>query len=131
MRLMRVSYPLLTKGADLCGDDIRFTTGMALANQATLLGEDFRESAQKAYQLSDQVQVMYVVPGSAADKAGIQPGDVLKKIDNKNVSNITELLNNISRLAPGSKASALVNRKGKEIDLEIQIGKRPKPKSVR
>ena len=81
MRLMRVSYPLLTKGADLCGDDIRFTTGMALANQATLLGEDFRESAQKAYQLSDQVQVMYVVPGSAADKAGIRTGDTLRYID--------------------------------------------------
>ena len=41
-RLMRVSYPLLTQGADLCGDDIRYTTGMALANSSTLLGEPFK-----------------------------------------------------------------------------------------
>ncbi|MFZ9615639.1 MAG: hypothetical protein ACO3AG_03100, partial [Fluviibacter sp.] len=45
-RLMRVSYPLLTKGSDLCGEDLRYTTGLALANSSTLLGEDFRESAQ-------------------------------------------------------------------------------------
>lgn len=81
MRLMRVSYHLQTKGADLCGDDIRFTTGMALANSATLLGEDFRASAQSTYQLGDQLQVIYVVPGSAADKAGIRNGDMLLYID--------------------------------------------------
>ena len=80
-RLLRVSYPLLTKGADLCGDDIRFTTGMALANSGTLLGDDFRESAQRTYQLSDQVQVVDVVPGSAADKAGVRTGDTLLYID--------------------------------------------------
>jgi serine protease DegQ len=89
------------------------------------------EVAQTLNIKTDGVLINGVLKGGPADKAGIQPGDVLKKIDNKNVSNITELLNNISRLAPGSKASALVNRKGKDIDLEIQIGKRPKPKSVR
>ena len=89
------------------------------------------EVAQTLNIKTDGVLINGVLKGGPADKAGIQPGDVLKKIDNKNVSNITELLNNISRLAPGSKANALVNRKGKDIDLEIQIGKRPKPKSVR
>ncbi|MFM8154394.1 MAG: S1C family serine protease, partial [Polynucleobacter victoriensis] len=89
------------------------------------------EVAQTINIKTDGVLINGVLKGGPADKAGIQPGDVLKKIDNKNVSNITELLNNISKLAPGSKASALVNRKGKDIDLEIQIGKRPKPKSVR
>ena len=79
-RLMRVSYPLLTKGSDLCGDDIRYTTGMALGNSATLLGEDFKESAQSSYQLSDEVQAVYVIPGSAADKAGIRVGDSIRII---------------------------------------------------
>mgnify|MGYP003703874271 FL=1 len=89
------------------------------------------EIAQTMNIKTDGVLINGVLKGGPADKAGIQPGDVLRKIDNKKVSNITELLNNISRLAPGSKASALVNRKGKDIDLEIQIGQRPKPKSAR
>lgn len=79
-RLMRVSYPLLTRGADLCGDDLRYTTGMALANSSTLLGDAFKETAEVDYQLSDAVQVVYVVPGSAADKAGIKTGDTLTQI---------------------------------------------------
>ncbi|MFM8501598.1 MAG: PDZ domain-containing protein, partial [Fluviibacter sp.] len=79
-RLMRVSYPLLTKGSDRCGDDIRYTTGLALANSSTLLGEDFRESAQNTYQLTDEVKAVYVIPGSAADKAGIRSGDTIRYI---------------------------------------------------
>jgi len=79
-RLMRVSYPLLTKGSDLCGEDIRYTTGLALGNSATLLGEDFKESAQSSYQLSDEVQAVYVIPGSAADKAGVRAGDTVRYI---------------------------------------------------
>ena len=79
-RLMRVSYPLLTKGSDLCGEDLRYTTGLALANSSTLLGEDFRESAQNTYQLTDEVKAVYVIPGSAADKAGIRSGDTVRYI---------------------------------------------------
>jgi hypothetical protein len=79
-RLMRVSYPILSKGSDLCGDDIRYTTGMALANSSTLLGEPFREAAEAHYQLSDRVQVVYVVPGSPADQAGVRAGDALAQV---------------------------------------------------
>ena len=79
-RLMRVSYPLQTKGADLCGEDIRYTTGMALANSSTLLGEPFKETAETSYRLNDQVQAVYVVPGSAADKAGVRSGDTLLQV---------------------------------------------------
>jgi len=80
LRLMRVSYPLLTKGSDLCGEDIRYTTGLALANNATLLGEDFKDTAQSNYQLNEEIQAIYVIPGSGADKAGIRPGDSIRYI---------------------------------------------------
>ncbi|MBU3657911.1 MAG: PDZ domain-containing protein [Rhodocyclaceae bacterium] len=81
-RLMRVSYPLLTKGADLCGDNIRFTTGMALANSSTLLGEPFRQTAEDDYGLSSAVQVVYVAPQSAAERAGVRTGDTLTQVGN-------------------------------------------------
>lgn len=83
---MRVSYPLLTKGADLCGDNIRYTTGMALANSTTLLGEQFRQTAEADYGLSNAVQVVYVVPQSAADRAGVKTGDTLTQIASRPVA---------------------------------------------
>ena len=86
-RLMRVSYPLLTQGADLCGDDIRYTTGMALAKSSTLLGEQFKQTAESDYRLSDQVQAVFVVPASAADKAGVRAGDTLLQIGQTPVTN--------------------------------------------
>jgi serine protease DegQ len=67
--------------------------------------------------------------GGPADRAGIKPGDVLKSIDGKNISDITELLNKIAQITPGNKVKAVINRKGKDLDLEIQVGKRPGPKN--
>ncbi len=63
-----------------------------------------------------------------ADKAGIKPGDVLKSIDGQRINDITQLLNKIAQTQPGNKVKAIVNRKGKDLELEIQVGKRPGPK---
>jgi serine protease DegQ len=63
-----------------------------------------------------------------ADKAGIKPGDVLKSIDGQSINDITQLLNKISQVTPGNKVKAIINRKNKDLELEIQVGKRPGPK---
>ena len=101
-RLMRVSYPLQTRGADLCGEDIRYTTGMALANSSTLLGEPFKETAETSYRLTDQVQAVYVVPGSAADKGGVRAGDTLLQVGQWSITGagpdaVKETLNQIQK----------------------------------
>jgi serine protease DegQ len=67
--------------------------------------------------------------GGPADRAGIKPGDVLKSIDGKNVNDITELLHKIAQITPGNKVKALIHRKSKDLEVEIQVGKRPGPKS--
>ncbi len=108
-RLMQVSYPLLTKGADLCGEDIRYTTGLALANSSTLLGEPFKETAESDYHLSDQVQAVYVVPGSAADKAGFRAGDTLLQVGQWSITGagsdaVKETLNQIQRQTQNGQA---------------------------
>ena len=110
-RLMLVSYPLLTRGAELCGEDIRYITGMALANSSTLLGEQFKQTAEANYRLGDQVQVVYVVPGSAADKAGIRTGDTLLQIGQVPVTStgmgadaVKEVLNQLQLLTKNGQA---------------------------
>ena len=77
---------------------------------------------------AEGVLINGTLKGGPADKAGIQPGDVLKTINNKSVNNITQLLKQISEVPPGDKIKATINRKGKNLDIEIQVGKRPGPK---
>jgi serine protease DegQ len=77
---------------------------------------------------TEGVLINGILKGGPADRAGLQPGDVLKQIQGKPVNNITQLLNQISSLSPGTKTNALINRKGKDLEIEIQIGKRPGPK---
>lgn len=125
-RLLRVSYPLLTRGSDLCGDDIRYTSGMALANSSTLLTEAFRETAESVYKLSNTVQAVYVVPGSAADKAGVRSGDTLIQLGSWPVSgNDTEVvkqaLTQIKELTRNGQPLRIdVQRKGKNGMLQSQ-----------
>lgn len=116
---MQVSYPLLTRGSDLCGDDIRYTTGMALANSSTLLGEQFKETAESDYSLGNAVQVVYVVPQSAADKAGIKTGDTLIQVGAWQVTGnaqevVKQTLNRIKELSQNGQAFRVdVQRKAK------------------
>lgn len=116
---MQVSYPLLTRGSDLCGDDIRYTTGMALANSSTLLGEQFKQTAESDYNLGNAVQVVYVVPQSAADKAGIKTGDTLIQVGAWQVTGnaqevVKQTLNRIRELSQNGQAFRVdVQRKAK------------------
>mgnify|MGYP002147321788 CR=1 FL=1 len=68
------------------------------------------------------------MPSAAIIATRIKPGDVLKKIDGKPVKDITQLLNKISAVSPGQKIKAEISRKGKDLEIEIQVGKRPGPK---
>lgn len=58
--------------------------------------------------------------GSAA-KAGIKPGDIIKKIGNKSVKNVAELQEQISQFRPGDKITIAVSRDNKEIKLPIVL----------
>ena len=80
---------------------------------------------------SDGILIAGTLQNGPADKAGIRPGDVLKTIDGKPVKDITQLLNRIAELPPGSKAKATLLRKDRELEVEITIGKRPTPKKMR
>ena len=68
-----------------------------------------------------------VMRGGPADKAGIRPGDVLMQIEGKTVNDSAGMLNLIAQLRPGDKAGLKLLRAGKNIDVAVVIGKRPKP----
>jgi len=70
-----------------------------------------------------------VLRGGPAYKAGIKPGDVLLEIDGRPVADPQGMLNLVAALAPGNTARMKVKRQGREIDIQVTIGRRPKQKS--
>lgn len=66
--------------------------------------------------------VSSVEPGGPADKAGIQAGDVITKVDDKSVSNFIELRNMIGLMKPNKKVSITFYRNGKPRTVIVKLG---------
>ena len=66
-----------------------------------------------------------VYPGSAADHAGLLPGDVLLAVDDKTVVDARSAMNITASLAPGSRVDLAIIRQGKPLALHAIIGERP------
>jgi len=90
-----------------------------------------RDIAESLKIRNEGVLIVGTLQNGPADKAGIKPGDVLKSIDGKAVNDITQLLNRIASQEPGKKIRTIVNRKGQDLEIEVQVGKRPGPKRQR
>src|SRR5260370_15624720 len=65
--------------------------------------------------------VSSVEAGGPADKAGIQPGDIILKYNGHDVSTATDLPRMVGDTKPGTKATITVWRKGESRDLPITI----------
>ncbi len=67
-----------------------------------------------------------VVRGGPADRAGLKPGDVLLTLAGVEITNSSTMLNQIAAIKPGETAQMRVIRRGQEISLTVNMGKRPK-----
>lgn len=74
------------------------------------------------------VLITEVMRNSPAEQAGIKPGDILVAIDSTPIRDWTVMLESIANMAPGKTATARLVRNGKEISLQVKIGKRPTPR---
>ena len=66
-----------------------------------------------------------VIRGSPAERGGVKPGDVLLSIEGKPVRDPAGMLNLVAALAPGRQATLKVRREQKELDLPVEVGRRP------
>ena len=67
-------------------------------------------------------QVARVVEGSAADRAGIEPGDVIVAINDNPLTNHLQLSQQIASMRPGQQVQITVNRQGDERTLNVTLG---------
>jgi serine protease Do len=65
--------------------------------------------------------VQSVEAGGPAEKAGVEPGDVITKVDGRTVETSVELPRIVGSIKPGSKATLQVFRRGSTRDLSVVV----------
>jgi serine protease Do len=69
--------------------------------------------------------VQDVTPDSPAERAGLQPYDVIVGIGDESISRDDELIRAISAQAPGTTSTLRVWRQGREESLTVKLAERP------
>lgn len=86
---------------------------------------DVSSDASEMYDLPSGVYVKEVGKGGAADKAGIQAGDIITKFDGLSVSDKESLVNNLEYYASGETVEVVLQRSSeggyKEMTVEVTL----------
>jgi serine protease Do len=74
--------------------------------------------------------VAQVVPGSPAEKAGIEQGDVIVEFDGKDVSDSTDLPRIVASTPVGKSVTVKLSRDGKVTDRQVKLGEMEEKREV-
>jgi Do/DeqQ family serine protease len=69
--------------------------------------------------------VLELLRGSPADRAGLEPGDVIVSVDGKPVAGAPELRNLLAESAPGARLRLGIERAGRRADLRVEVEAAP------
>ena len=83
-KLYRIAAPLLVKNAPICKSATRHIMGFTAKNQYSYSSE-LAPSANKIFKLDDRLQVISVLEGGGAERAGIKRGDIFLKAQNQTI----------------------------------------------
>lgn len=107
------------------GSVTRGWVGVAVQELTPELAESFMLGNTQGVLISE------VVRGSPADNAGVRAGDILTMVDNKPLSTDTSsMLETIAGLPPGKVVVFKLLRNQREVVVQVQIGKRPRPRKL-
>jgi serine protease Do len=71
------------------------------------------------------VVVESVLPGSPAEEANLQSGDIIRKFNGHDVKNFPELRSLVAQVEPNKKVPIEISRNGKSIDVTAEIKEQP------
>lgn len=93
-----------------------------------IAGVDVTSDVAKTYNMPTGVYVAQVTEGSAAEKAGIQKGDIITKFDGKDVTSMEELSYNMQYYAAGTTVDVVIARSSngqyEEQTISVTLGKK-------
>ena len=101
--------------------DYGYVTGAYMA----VTVQDVDSASAEMYGIPTGAYIVSVEKGGAADRAGIQPKDIVIAVDNQKVSNVTELTRALRNYKAGDTATVKLIRSGGEMTLDIIFDERP------
>jgi serine protease Do len=101
------------------GDVVNGFLGVELSRYNELLAE------RMGMEYTPGALVGGVSPGSPAEKAGVRPRDLIVAWNGEKIVDAQQLFHLMSRTEPGTKGNLTVIRDGREIEIEVTIGRRP------
>ena len=90
-----------------------------------ITGMDLDEETAKANDLVVGIYVKAVDDFSAAEKAGVKPGDVIIEADGQKITTMDELNELKNKHKIGEQMTLKVNRDGQERDLTVTLDEQP------
>lgn len=93
-----------------------------------IMGTDVSQDVAAAFGLPDRrgAVVQTVTDDSAADRAGLLPGDVIVSVDGADLRSMSELVAEVRRRLPGDVVRLGIVREGSRIQLLVTLGERPR-----
>ena len=84
------------------------------------LNEDL--AASFGYDNTDGVLIGDIVPDAPAEKAGLQPGDIVVEFNGKKTHKAHQLRNAVAATRPGTQVPLTVVRNGKSMRIDVEVG---------
>ncbi|VWD30746.1 peptidase [Burkholderia lata] len=123
---MGISFAIPIDEAMRVADQLKATGKVTRGRIAVAIGEVTKDVADSiGLPKAEGALVSSVEPGGPADKAGIQPGDIILKFNGRSVDTASDLPRMVGDTKPGTKATVSVWRKGQARDLPITIAETP------
>jgi putative serine protease PepD len=73
----------------------------------------------------DGAQIRETTAGGPSERAGLQAGDIVKKVDDTTIATADDVAQSISDKKPGDKVKVTVDRNGHSQTIEVTLGTRP------
>jgi serine protease Do len=129
---MGISFAIPIDEAMRVADQLKTSGKVVRGRIAVAIGEVTKDVADSiGLPKAEGALVSSVEPGGPADKAGIQPGDIILKFNNRPVDTATDLPRMVGDTKPGTRATVTIWRKGQARDLPITITEVPADKNAK
>ena len=95
--------------------------------------QDISPELAESFHLKDAqgVIVAGILRNGPADKAGLKPGDIIKKLNDQEIDSTKRVMNTIAAIKPDSKITLEIVRQGKDMTLKGKVDQRPEQRRPR
>jgi serine protease Do len=119
---MGISFAIPMDEAIRVSEQLRQTGRVTRGRIGVQIGDVTKEVAESiGLGAAQGALVRSIEPGSPADKAGLEPGDIITRFDNKPIEKASDLPRLVGNTKPGTRSSLLVFRRGASKELAVII----------